>query len=123
MPVIAGQGHLDDLFPRLATRPAREVWNSPSRAGPQFGLLVSSSQSRCVRQKLHVVEGDRSDLLRKSGCVGAAGWQRGRQEVPAGLGPERFPCGFRACVCCSRDVAEGKGDAGHVETAVTLVSR
>lgn len=51
--------------------------------------------------------------------MGAAGWQLGGRNAPAGLGPERSPCGRGACVCGSRGVAEGKGDVGRVETAVT----
>lgn len=51
--------------------------------------------------------------------MGAAGWQLGGRNAPAGLGPERSPCGRGARVCGSRGVAEGKGDVGRVETAVT----
>lgn len=58
-------------------------------------------------------------MLRKSGRMGAAGWQLGGRNAPAGLGPERSPCGRGARVCGSQGVAEGKGDVGRVETAVT----
>lgn len=103
-PVIAGQGHLH-RSPRPASLPTLDVrihrrvaCGATDRPAAVFltESLCASEAARCGR----------SDVLRKSGRMGAAGWQLGGRNAPAGLGPEQSPCGRGARVCGLRGVAE-----------------